>query len=140
MRRQVSHTFHGRDVFAPAAAHFAGGADYRRAGPPLGEILALPAFRGRPAGTDAIEGQVIHVDRFGTLITTILAEQLFPRFAIELGGRVVETQVRTFAEARRGDLFCHVDSSGYIAVALNQGSAAGQLGVRRGEALRVRRR
>lgn len=140
MRRQVSHTFHGRDVFAPAAAYIAAGADYRRAGPPLSEILALPAFRGRPAGNDTLEGEVIHVDRFGTLITTILAEQLFPRFAIELGGRVVETQVRTFAEAQRGDLFCHVDSSGYIAIAMNLGSAAGQLGVRRGEVLRVRRR
>ena len=140
MRREVSNTFHARDVFAPATAHIAAGADYRRAGPPQGDMVLLPEFCGKPAGMGVLEGEVIHVDRFGNLITTVRARQLFPRFELEVGGRVVDTQVRTFAEARPGTLFCHVDSSGFVAVAMNKGDAASALEARRGNPVRVHAR
>jgi S-adenosylmethionine hydrolase len=140
MRRDVSNTFHARDVFAPATAHIAGGADYRRAGPPQGDMVLLPEFCGKPAGMGVLEGEVIHVDRFGNLITTVRARQLFPRFALEVAGEVVDTHVRTFAEVSPGTPFCHIDSSGYLAVAMNRGNAAKRLGAQRGHVVRVRAR
>jgi S-adenosylmethionine hydrolase len=133
----VSNTFHGRDIFAPAAAHIAAGADFRRAGPPLREMLCFPAFAGEPWDAGVLGGQVVHVDRYGNLITTIRGSQLFPRFALEVAGAVVDTHVRTFAQVKPGTVFCHVDSSGYLAVAANQGSAAAELGAGRGAAVRV---
>lgn len=140
MRRHVSATFHGRDMFAPAAAQIAAGADYRRAGPPLRHIRALPLFSGDASEMGVIHGRVVHVDRFGNLITTIRAAQLFPVCSVEVEGRNVDTHVRTFGEVPEGGIFCHVDSSGYLAVAMNRGSAADALDARRGATVRVRAR
>lgn len=137
MRRPVSNTFHARDVFAPAAAHIAAGADYRRAGPPLKEMLVFAPFCATPAGFGVLRGHVIHVDRYGNLVTTVRGAQLFAGFVVEVNGQTVDTHVRTFAEVPPGRPFCHVDSSGYVAVAMNQGDAASVLGASRGTPVRV---
>ena len=137
-RPLVSHTFHARDIFGPAAAHLAIGEDVRRAGPPVSDALGLPLFEATPRAMGELHGYVIHVDRYGSLITTVRSHQLFPRFTIEVGGRVVDERVHTFADAAAGRLFCHADSSGFIAIAMNQASAAAELGVRRGDAVVVR--
>ncbi len=137
MRKTVSSTFHARDVFAPAAAHIAAGADFRRAGPPLSEMLLYPPFCGVPAGFGALEACVVHIDRYGNLITTVRANQLFPRFALEVSGHSVDMRVRTFAQAPPATAFCHIDSSGYLAVGANQESAARLLGATRGTPVRV---
>jgi hypothetical protein len=139
-RSTVSATFHGRDVFAPAAAMLAAGADLRLCGPPVDRVSALAPFEAVPAGQDALIASVIHVDRFGNLITTIRGPQLFPRFELRVGGERIAHRVNTFAEALPGVLMCHLDSSGFIAVSMNQGSAATRLGVGRGAPVRVIRR
>ncbi|MCC6381489.1 MAG: SAM-dependent chlorinase/fluorinase [Dehalococcoidia bacterium] len=132
-RPEVSATFHGRDVFAPAAAHFATGASYQHAGPPVSNPVLLPPFCGQPDGFGRLVGEVIHVDAFGNLVTTIRATQLFPRFALEVCARLVDTHLRTFSDAPDGRPFCHVDSSGFLAVAVREGSAAVALGAHRGD-------
>jgi hypothetical protein len=139
-RSVVSNTFHGRDIFAPAAAHLAQGVDPGRLGPCVERVALLGPFRGVPAGFGELHGRVIHVDRFGNLVTTIRAAELFPEFEVLIGGHRVDTRVRTFAEAPAGVPFCHADSSGYLAVAVNAGDAARTLGVSRGEPVLVRRR
>lgn len=139
-RAAVSHTFHGRDVFAPAAAWVAAGLDYRRLGPPVAEAKLLPPFCGVPDGPGRLRGNVIHTDRYGNLVTTIRVAQLFPAFDLEIAGRSVDTHVRTFADAPPGVPFCHADSSGFVAIAMNQASAAGELGVHRGDPVLVRAR
>lgn len=139
-RAVVSATFHARDIFGPAAAHLAAGADFRRAGPPVADAIRLPRFEGRPAGLGELQGYVVHIDRYGNVVTTIRSHQLFPRFEIELAGCVVDRRVHTFADAPKGHLFCHADSSGFIAIACNQASAAAELGVQRGDAVVVRAR
>ncbi len=136
-RRTVSATFHGRDVFGPAAAHLALGADYRQLGPPVRTVIALPPFSATPGEFGCLEGFIVHIDRYGNLVTTIRAAQLFPSFSLEVGGLVIDTRVRTFADAPPGVPFCHVDSSGFVAMAINQGDAAKELGVRRGDVVRV---
>jgi S-adenosylmethionine hydrolase len=136
-RPHVSATFHGRDIFAPAAAHLAAGLDYCHLGPDAPGPVLLPAFCGRPGDFGELHGYVVHVDRYGNLITTVRGEQLFPEFAIEVGGHKVDTHVHTFADAPPGQPFCHGDSSGFLAIAINQGDAARELGVARGDAVRV---
>ncbi len=137
-REHVSATFHGRDIFAPAAAHLALGLDERLLGPPLDSMLVLPAFCAQPGAFGELHGYVVHIDRFGNIITTVRGPQLFPCFALVVGDAEVDTRVRTFASAPAGEPFCYVDSSGFVAVALNRDSAAAALGVRRGDAVRVR--
>lgn len=132
--QNLSATFHGRDIFAPVAAHVAEGIDPRLLGTPLSEAVVLPACCGRPAeGAREIHGYVVHIDRFGNLITTVKAAQLFPEFELRIGGTVVGRHVRTFANAPADTPFCYLDSSGYVAVAMNRASAADALHVRRGE-------
>lgn len=140
MRPIVSNTFHGRDIFAPAAAHLALGTDFRDFGPPLSTAVALPHLMGRPGGAGVIEGYVLHVDHYGNLITSIRASQIFPRFVFEVGDTVVDKHIRTFADAPSGQPFCHVDSTGFMAVAVNKGNAAEALGLGRGAPVRMRAR
>lgn len=139
-RPTVSATFHARDIFGPVAAHIAAGVDYREVGPPAVNPVLLPPCCGQPAAMGELHGEVVHVDRFGNLVTTIRAAQLFPSFELEVAGRVIARHVRTFADAPPAEPFCHVDSSGFIAIAVNMGSAAATLGVGRRTPVVVRAR
>lgn len=139
-RASVSATFHARDIFGPVAAHLAAGLDHRLVGPPAPNPLLLPPCCGQPGALGELRGEVVHIDRFGNLLTTIRAAQLFPSFELEVAGRVIGRHVRTFADAPRAEPFCHVDSTGYVAVAVYEGSAAALLGATRREPVVVRAR
>jgi len=140
LRAARSHTFHGRDIFAPAAAHIANGLDYHNLGPAVSEVVLLPECCAAPERFGEIRGYVVHIDRYGNLLTTIRANQLFPSFELQVNGATIDRHVRTFADAPPGQPFCHVDSSGYIAIAMKEASVADHLGVSRGAEVRVRAR
>jgi S-adenosylmethionine hydrolase len=100
----VSHTFHGRDIFAPAAAHLARGIEPARLGPPVADPvrLAWPEVR---VSEDRVGGAVVHVDRFGNLVTSIHADaiaSLGSGVAVRVGGKSLPF-VRTYGELGRGD-------------------------------------
>lgn len=139
-RPQVSATFHGRDIFAPAAANLASGVEIGELGPQVRELFVLAPFRGRPGSDGVLTGHVVHVDRYGNLVTTIRAEQLAGDSVVEVAGRTIEMRAATFASVPAGVPFFHVDSSGFVAVAVNKGSAATLLGSRRGDYVTVKRR
>jgi S-adenosylmethionine hydrolase len=126
IRPNASATFHGRDVFGPAAAHLAAGLPFDEIGPLAPEMLVLPPFRGERAGA-ATHGFIVHVDRFGNLISTVRSDDL-PANAqrVEIGGQRVPL-VRTYGEGE--GLVALIGSSGYLEVALVNGSAAGALGL-----------
>jgi S-adenosylmethionine hydrolase len=126
LRAEVSRTFHGRDIFAPAAAHLALGAAPERFGPRVGAMVALPPFRARPDATGALRGRVIHIDRFGNLITDVRGEDL-PRgeIAVTVAGRTIRGLSPTFAAAE--GLLAFVGSYGYLAIAVRNGNAAREL-------------
>jgi S-adenosylmethionine hydrolase len=140
-REPVSPTFHGRDVFAPTAARLAAGASPGDAGPELEkmvEIGAPPLQRRR----GVVEGEVIHVDAFGNLITSLPAE-LFAggEVAIEVEGgegRFEPTFGRTFSDVEPGALIGYVGSGGHLEIARRDGSAARRMGAGRGTVVRVR--
>src|SRR6266581_3712874 len=133
----VSRTFHGRDLFAPAAAHVAVGVDVARLGPALTDPVRLAWDRGRErAGT--IEGAVIHVDRFGNLVTSLFADALRPGSVVRVAGRTIPV-VGTYGDLPRGGLGALAGSSGRLEIAVREGSAAAVLRARRGTRVIVSR-
>ncbi len=138
---RISHTFEGRDRFAPAAAWLARGTDLLAFGPVLGsfEPLALPT----PQITEStIIGEVVRVDRFGNLVSNIewrlIETRVGSKPAIDVGGHAVQQIVRTYGEAARGEACALEGSGGYLEVATPGGSAATLLGVGRGARVVVR--
>ena len=130
----VSATFHGRDLFAPAAARIAVTGGHESLGPARETLNLLPPFTGCIEG-DTVRGTVIHIDRYGNLVTTIRRGQLPDRFKLDINEHCIERVVRTFSDAPPGALACHVDSSGFLAIAEREGNAAERLGAVRGDAV-----
>jgi S-adenosylmethionine hydrolase len=138
----VSDTFHGRDIFAPAAAHLARGTDPSAFGPAVRDLVEVTA-RQSVELAGAIRGEVVHVDSFGNLITNISREQLatlcgerLPR--IEVSGRVLAGLERSYSDVPRGHLVAVIGSIGFLEVAVRDGSAQRKLGVGRGDPIVVR--
>jgi hypothetical protein len=129
---RVSRTFHGRDVFAPSAAHLARGATPASFGKLIHNYTQLAAIRPNRQSRAAWTGTVLHVDRFGNLITNFHCEEFDGirkgPFEISVGLQRVTRLALTFADCEPGELFALAGSSGYIEIAVNQGSAAKQLG------------
>jgi hypothetical protein len=144
---KVSHTFHGRDVFAPAAARLASGRKVAAAGPAVKDPVRLQGFFADRHG-GRIEGQVLRVDRFGNLVTSVTAQDLevafpgvpFPTLEVRLGGRLVDEAARTYGLARPGVAFALLGSGGRLEIAVREASAAALLGCGRGTPVTVERR
>jgi S-adenosyl-L-methionine hydrolase (adenosine-forming) len=140
----VSHTFHGRDIFAPVAAHLSRAAISAKVFAELGEALSAPAVQMNipPVSElgNMLTGSIIHIDRFGNCISNVLEWRIADRreaSRISAGGRTIQGIRRTYAEVERGDLLALIGSSGYLEIAVRDGSAAGALGLRVGDALRI---
>ena len=142
----VSRTFHGRDIFAPAAAYLARGLALAQLGPPIdpGALvrLELPRAELRPS---RISATALYVDAFGNVQLNLTREHLgdagvHPGARVELelaGQRYFAIAARTFSDARTGDLILYEDSYGNVAVAMNGGNAAEMLGARAGQDVRI---
>jgi len=153
---EVSRTFHGRDVFAPAAAHLCRGVDPARLGPPVAanDLRRLPDPRVE-VGDGSLRAEVLTVDAFGNVqlaatAADLAAAGLVPGAAVtvsrsgptgaadaaDFGERAWSASVgATFADAAAGELLVLVDSAGHVAVAVNGANAAAALGVRDGDEL-----
>jgi S-adenosyl-L-methionine hydrolase (adenosine-forming) len=128
-------TFHGRDVFAPAAAALAVGVPLDALGIPLqGDLVRLGRPQPMSDGASLI-GEVVYIDRFGTLVTNLAEGASGP---IEVAGTAVPLR-RTFSDVASGELVAMKGSGGTIEIALRDGSAAEQLGVGVGCRVRTRR-
>lgn len=157
---ETSHTFHGRDIFAPVAAHIANGVSPAQLGQPINDPVVLPPPRLNILEKRII-GEVIDIDTYGTLVTSIgsLAHigtsdilTLSPRFGREgtlqrfsarkvrirtAGGNSIRTIQRAFADVEPGDLVALIGSRGFLEIAVNQGSAAQRLGMAIGDPVEV---
>jgi S-adenosyl-L-methionine hydrolase (adenosine-forming) len=136
MLPHVSNTFHGRDIFAPAAAHLANGVPLEEFGPQVTEITK-PEFTKIKRDKGAISGEVLHVDGFGNIITNIHARDLhefsqgmleveFPSCKLEL------KLMKIYAEAKPREYLALIGSHSYLEIATNQGNAAVALQVKAG--------
>lgn len=131
-QREVSAVFEGRDFFAPAAAWLACGGPLRTLGPPVAVASLAPGASppSRRRG-EVGYGAVVHIDRFGNLITNLRVESAVPTGIVELAEEAIPT-ARTYADAAPGELVAVRGSSGWLEIACNRGSAAEVLGARRG--------
>jgi S-adenosyl-L-methionine hydrolase (adenosine-forming) len=134
----ISHVFHGRDIFAPAAAHLAAGTALEDLGTPFADPvrLALPKPERTPWGWRA---QIIHVDHFGTLASNLRVEHLgYPEWVrVRLLGAEIEGLVNTFGDRPPGELVALYGSTGSLIVAVVNGSAAQRLQGKPGDTLEV---
>jgi S-adenosylmethionine hydrolase len=146
-RPPASATFHGRDVFAPAAAAVAGGAAPASLGPRIAGLDRLrPAHLRVDAGGRRVDAEVVLIDRFGNLQLAAAPAHVpvlgvRPGDAVEVsvdGRRWEAAYVRTFGDLAPGGLGLYEDSDGQLALAVNAGSAAELVGAARGAVVTIR--
>lgn len=139
----ISQTFHGRDVFAPVAAQLSMGVPLASVGPAVENLeeLRLPVCR---AGARAITGQVIHVDRFGNLITNVALSDLrqlggFSEDSVyvSIHGERIDGIVPAYATVPEGALLAIIGSWELLEIAVRNGNAAHRFGVTRGARVRI---
>ena len=154
----VSHTFHGRDIFGPAAAHLAAGVSMTEMGPLVNDPILLPRPKLELADRDLV-GEVMHIDHFGNVITSVgrldweqdelVLQSAFgqvrepARFdatwaVVEVAGHSVASVRRTYAEVEAGMPLALVGSNGHLEIAVRDGSAAEALGLHLGDEVLVR--
>ena len=129
-------TFHARDVFAPAAGQLALGAALTHLGQAITDPVFAPLPTARQDGTRVV-GEVIYVDRFGTLISNIPAALVKAGASVTVGKTEVGVLRRTFADVDRGELVAFPGSNGTVEIAVRDGSAEKSLGAGVGVAVRV---
>jgi S-adenosylmethionine hydrolase len=142
----ISRTFHGRDLFAPAAAHLSLGVAIEELGPPLDPDALVRLDLPQPElGPDKIGATVLYVDSFGNVALNVTREHVAEvgivpgtQVELELGGeRFYAVSARTFADARAGDIMLYEDSYRNMSVAISNGNAAEMLRARPGQSLRI---
>ena len=145
----VSATFHGRDLFAPVAAHLVAGAELADAGEPLGaDVLAVMELPRPRTEEGALVAHALTVDRFGNAALNVTHEDLTPTsltlgsiVEIEVGGQgYLATYTATFADVAPGELIVYEDAYRTLAVAINRGDAANTLGLGSDTEVRLRPR
>ncbi|HEX7337349.1 MAG TPA: SAM-dependent chlorinase/fluorinase [Gemmatimonadales bacterium] len=131
-------TFHGRDLFAPAAAALASGGPLHALGPPLPATPERLAYTAPHYEGKTVVGEIIYIDRFGSLVTNLTAE-LVPDYAtLEVEDLDLGPVRRTFSDVPVGAILAYVGSGGAIEIAVRNGSAARRLGVGVGGRVRAR--
>jgi len=138
--QHVSKTFHGRDIFAPVAAHLTLGVPPTKFGKPIEklEILSVPQI---VRGENRLDGEILYADSFGNLFTNIREHDLtgLPREHLQLGlaGVPLGGLVTTYAGVGSGEFACLFNSWRLLEIAINQGSAAQRTGAKIGDKVTV---
>ncbi len=143
MLGHVSETFHGRDVFAPLAAHLAKGLGLEEIGHRITEF-ARPKFTFVERGADSVVGEVLHIDDFGNIITNIPPREVAgfsdTLVRVELSGTTMELRVsQTYASVKPQRPLLLIGSHNYLEIALNQGNAAKEFSTKTGDKVAISR-
>jgi len=142
MLPEISSTFHGRDVFAPAAAYIAAGIPPREFGQITIETVK-PNFARVTHNRAMLIGEVLHIDGFGNIITNISDQEmrlihLEKTCSVEVGDRQLRLEIgKTYGHSKLHQPLALVGSHGYLEIAVNQGNAAETLGTKVGDRIRI---
>ncbi|MFB6273838.1 MAG: S-adenosyl-l-methionine hydroxide adenosyltransferase family protein [Salinibacter sp.] len=146
-----STTFHGRDIFAPAAAHLAAGRSVEEIGTPIDTLEPLKWARPTTAA-GTVQGWIVHVDHFGNCITNIRRSTLataagledsdpptaaFPSVTAYVGNTTLEALHSTYGAVPEGDPLLLFGSTGHLEIAANGGNAAELLDIRKGDSVKI---
>jgi S-adenosyl-L-methionine hydrolase (adenosine-forming) len=126
---KVSATFHGRDIFAPVAAHLSRGVSPNEFGTEITDFIHN--------STDD-NPQIIHIDRFGNLITNLKKENLPEKFYIEINGRRIEKLQKFYAEAEKSEVFMILGSAGFLEIVAFKNSAQKILSAESGQTIYIK--
>ena len=142
MLPNVSSTFHGRDIFAPVAAHLANGTSLTEFGPKISKIK-IPKFALVTKKRGALIGEVIYIDEFGNIVTNFQEKDIKTMNA----GRTISIRIRnnqralklckTYADVSRHEPLVLIGSHNFLEVSLNQGNAAEAFGTRKGDKVEI---
>lgn len=130
---EISRTFHGRDVFAPVAAYLSNGVLPKEFGGEISDFVRFSTTMPRRVSETEVEAEIIHVDRFGNLVTNLKNEDLPEIFTLEINEKIVEKRREFYAEAVTDDVFMILGSAGFLEIAANQNSAQKILGAKTGD-------
>ena len=139
MLPKVSSTFHGRDIFAPAAAHLDKGVKPSEFGPEITDAV-IPEFASVKRRNGSLIGEVLHVDGFGNIITNISQKEIAQAKAVNVKLHNISLNIafgKTYAQAKPQEPIALIGSHGFLEIALNQGSAAEKFHVTAGDKIEV---
>src|SRR5215204_1182245 len=136
--REISQTFHGRDVFAPVAAHLSNGVKPDEFGARIEDFVRFDENAPRRISETEIEAEIIEIDRFGNLITNLKREDLPEKFALLIGETKIEKLQSYFAESACGEIFMIFGSAGFLEIAAFQDSAKNILHAETGQEILVK--
>ena len=128
----ISRTFHGRDIFAPVAAHLSSGVEPNELGAEIKDCIRFSVNEPQRISKKILEAEIIHTDHFGNLITNLTRQDLPENFVLRVGEREITKAIEYFAEAECGEIFVIVGSVGKLEIAAFRGSAAKILNARTG--------
>jgi len=136
----LSRTFHGRDIFAPTAAHLSAGKKFNQVGPKINDWVKLP-WPAPQQSEKFLTGEIIHIDRFGNAITN-LAQDLLREAEWAMASIIVKRHKLgppqdCYAAGQPGQAMTTLSSAGFLEIAVNGSSAANQLKLKRGDAVKV---
>lgn len=136
----ISRTFHGRDIFAPVAAHLSKGVRPNELGAEIKDFVHFAENKPRRVSANEIEAEIIYVDRFGNLITNLKHEDLPETFVLHIAEFKVNKLQNHYAEAQRGEVFLVVGSAENVEIAAFLDSAAEILNAEIGMMIRLEKR
>lgn len=129
----VSQTFHGRDIFAPVAAHLSNGVTPDNFGREISDLVTFEINEPRQITETRLEGEILHIDHFGNLVTNFKTENLPGKFNLEVNKKVIEKHQRFYGEAKKSEVFAITGSAGFLEIVAFQDSAEKLLQVKTGE-------
>jgi S-adenosyl-L-methionine hydrolase (adenosine-forming) len=139
-----SSTFHGRDVFAPVAAWFSKGIDVLKFGDRISDYVTIPLPVSKTTEKDIVEGEVVHIDRFGNLMTNIDIQKIKDLSGNYTGNNLkvvikgMEAPLKKYySEGEGNKLYSLINSFGYLELFVNRGSSSANFGIIVGEKVRV---
>jgi len=146
MLRRVSKTFHGRDAFAPVAAHLANGRLPSEVGPKITDY-ALPEFAKPTIKGSSLVGEILHIDDFGNIVTNISTKELKSINAkkgdfllVKLNGKTSKLKYcSAYGDVKINELLAVVAGHGFLEISLNQGNASEKLNAKAGMRISIRR-
>lgn len=133
----TSKTFHGRDIFAPCAAHLSKGVNPEEFGDEIDDFVKIPELEPRKISESEIEAQIIYTDHFGNIVTNLTREDLPERFHLKINDRRIENLKNFYAEAEKDEVFMIFGSAGFLEIVAFQNSAQTLLNVRNEDTIRA---
>ncbi len=136
---EISHVFHGRDIFAPSAAHLAAGVLLENLGTPITDPVRLPIPLPSPITGGGLRGQILEIDTFGNLSTNISENDLQPlgQVSVVVAGTRIEGMVKTFGDRPAGSLIALIGTSHDLVISVVNGDAARTLNAALGDTVEV---